>query len=575
MQGRANFFQEIVLADFEFHQPPGELPSPVCLVAMELNRGVKHRIWMDELAILKEPPYQTGPDCLFVAYYASAELGCYLSLGWEMPENVLDLYTEFRLLTNGRSVPAGNGLIGALTFFGHDSLEATIKESFRDLVMRGGPWSNVEKQDILDYCETDVVALEKLFSSMQSKIDFNRALLRGRYMKAAAVIERTGIPIDTPTLQVLRDNWDDIQENLIQRVDSQYGVFEDRAFKTKLWEAWVSKHQLPWPVLESGRLDLKDNTFKDMARSFPEVAPMRELRATLSKMRLTGLAVGHDGRNRCLLSAFKAITGRNQPSNTASVFGPAVWLRSLIKPEPGFGLAYIDWSQQEFGIAAALSEDPKMMAAYQSGDPYLAFAKQAGAVPADANKATHGHIRERFKQCVLGVQYGMGAKTLSQRIGQPLEAAKRLLTLHRQTYPTFWQWSEGVLDYAFLRHRLWTVFGWHVFMKPDQKAGFIRNFPMQANGAEILRLACCLAVEKGIHVCIPVHDAILIEAPLDSLADVITQAQGAMAAASGTILNGFKLNSDVKAVYYPERYEDDRGRVMWNTVMNILSKLST
>jgi hypothetical protein len=98
---------------------------------------------------------------------------------------------------------------------------------------------------------------------------------------------------------------------------------------------------------------------------------------------------------------------------------------------------------------------------------------------------------------------------------------------------------------------------------------------MQANGAEILRLACCLAVEKGIHVCIPVHDAILIEAPLDSLADVITQAQGAMAAASGTILNGFKLNSDVKAVYYPERYEDDRGRVMWNTVMNILSKLST
>ena len=33
---------------------------------------------------------------------------------------------------------------------------------------------------------------------------------------------------------------------------------------------------------------------------------------------------------------------------------------------------------------AALSGDQLMMDAYRSGDPYLAFAKQAGAAPADA-----------------------------------------------------------------------------------------------------------------------------------------------------------------------------------------------
>jgi len=65
----------------------------------------------------------------------------------------------------------------------------------------------------------------------------------------------------------------------------------------------------------------------------------------------------------------------------------------LIKPPPGHGVAYIDWQQQEFGIAAALSGDPLMMDAYRSGDPYLAFAKQAGATPADATKATHKAIR--------------------------------------------------------------------------------------------------------------------------------------------------------------------------------------
>ena len=96
-------------------------------------------------------------------------------------------------------------------------------------------------------------------------------------------------------------------------------------------------------------------------------------------MRLSDLAVGADGRNRTILSAFRARTGRNQPSNTKFIFGPSAWLRGLIQPPTGSGVAYIDWAQQEFGIAAALSGDPLMMEAYRSGDPYLAFAKQAGA----------------------------------------------------------------------------------------------------------------------------------------------------------------------------------------------------
>lgn len=103
-----------------------------------------------------------------------------------------------------------------------------------------------------------------------------------------------------------------------------------------------------------------------MARAHPTVASLQELRVALSRMRLSNLTVGEDGRNRCPLSAFSARTGRNQPSNSKFIFGPSTWLRGLIRPEPGYGLAYIDWSQQEFGIAAALSKDPLMMEAYLS-----------------------------------------------------------------------------------------------------------------------------------------------------------------------------------------------------------------
>jgi DNA polymerase-1 len=126
------------------------------------------------------------------------------------------------------------------------------------------------------------------------------------------------------------------------------------------------------------------------------VSPLRELRSSLADLRLNDLAVGHDSRNRTILSAFRARTGRNQPSNSRFIFGPSVWIRSLIKPPAGMAVAYIDFEQQEFAIAAKLSGDNHMLAAYASGDPYLAFAKQAGAIPEDGTRDTYASVRELF-----------------------------------------------------------------------------------------------------------------------------------------------------------------------------------
>src|SRR5215216_4201053 len=145
-----------------------------------------------------------------------------------------------------------------------------------------------------------------------------------------------------------------------------------------------------------------------MSRIYPAVEPLRQVRHALSQLRLNELAVGPDGRNRCLLSAFAARTGRNQPGNSRFIFGPSAWLRSLIRPGPGRALAYVDWSQQELAIAAALSGDPRMMEAYTSGDFYLTFAKMAGAITADATKQTHRRERDQFKVVALGVLYGLG-----------------------------------------------------------------------------------------------------------------------------------------------------------------------
>jgi DNA polymerase-1 len=279
-------------------------------------------------------------------------------------------------------------------------------------------------------------------------------------MRAAAVVEFNGVPIDVDTLNELRAHWDDIKEQLIADVDKDYGVFDGTTFKNTLFEEFLIRHGIPWPRLPSGRLALDRDTFKEMGRAYPIISPLRELKHALSEMRLNALQVGEDGRNRCLLSAFGTKTGRNAPSNTKFIFGPSVWLRGLVKPEPGRAVAYIDWSSQEVGIAASLSGDPAMMSDYRTGDPYLAFGKNARILPPDATKESHGAQRDALKACVLGLQYGMGEETLAERIGKPRIVARELIRAHQQRYRKFWDMADNAIAIIMDHRPIQTVGGW-------------------------------------------------------------------------------------------------------------------
>ena len=215
----------VIVADteFEFGGNPGNRPRPVCLVAKDLCTGQAWRLFRGEFD--STPPFPIGPDSLFIAYYASAELGFFKALDWPNPVNLLDLFAEFRCITNTTPRPDAR-LIDALAFFGLDTIGATEKREMIDLILRGPPWSHDEIAAILDYCTSDVDALERLLSAMLPHIDLPRALLRGRYMKAAAAMEWNGVPIDTNTLALLREKWTGIQDQLIAAIDADYGVYD-------------------------------------------------------------------------------------------------------------------------------------------------------------------------------------------------------------------------------------------------------------------------------------------------------------------------------------------------------------
>lgn len=567
-------FGKICVLDFEFQQEPGDLPVPHCCVVHEVKSAQTTRCWIARPSELPAGglPYATDHnDTLWVTYFGSAEVHCLLTLGWPLPVNHLDLYAEFRCLTNGGK-PPGNGLLDALAWFGGDPMDFREKEEMRQLAIRGGPFSEEERGALLDYCESDVMSTARLLELMRDHIDLPRALIRGQYVNAVGRMEFNGVPIDSATSSLLKERWPEIIPRLIEEVDAHFGVYEDGHFRNARWLQWVKSRGIVWPLHGTGAPKLDQDTFSEMSRIYPEIALMKELRRTLSQTRSYDLPIGKDHRNRALLSPFSSKTGRNQPKSSRFIFGFSKWMRGLIQPAPGKALAYLDYAQQEFGIAGALACDSAMQEAYRSGDPYLGFAKQAGAVPEDATPESHPYERELYKSCALGVQYGMGEEKLAFKIGQSKAHARQLIARHRRFYPDYWRWSEGVFNTALLTDSLTAAYGWRTAVTWEASVGFLRNFPLQANGAEMLRIACIMATEAGVKLCAPVHDALLIEADDAEIDDHVDRCRKAMVKASKVVLLDFEIRVDAEIIRYPNRFPCGNGQRVWEMVSTFLNR---
>ena len=213
-------FERVWVMDFEFQQQPGDVPTVHCLVARCFRTGQTVRQWISK----DSTPFRFGHNDLLVAYFASAEIGCFLSLGWQPPKHVLDLYCEWRAQTNGLSV--GRGLLDAAMAFGLDVMESSEKATMRDLAIRGAPFTDDEQRALADYCEHDVITTSKLLEQMLPTIDLERALLRGKYMVSVARMENTGVPIDMETLSRLKSSWGDVVQHLVHKVDTNGDLFE-------------------------------------------------------------------------------------------------------------------------------------------------------------------------------------------------------------------------------------------------------------------------------------------------------------------------------------------------------------
>jgi DNA polymerase I-like protein with 3'-5' exonuclease and polymerase domains len=320
-----------------------------------------------------------------------------------------------------------------------------------------------------------------------------------------------------------------------------------------------------------------------MAMLNPYLEDLRQTRKILEHFNCFDLPIGKDGRCRGKYAPWVQLTSRSSPGK-GSIFAMPAWVRWLIKPPEGRGVAYVDLKSAEFGIGAALSHDPNMMQDYTDMVEgriecvYFELARRSRQVPDDAVVADNKPIRKLWKTASLAMMYGQSPEGLSAATGIPLSSARVIQDAFKRRYSLFWSWIRREIVHAHCLGKIETVCGWRLNVNQMTfdgetltKDGTLQNFHPQATCADIMRRAVTLMADRGIAICEIVHDAVMVEDSTEALEATAQSARDCWRQASLDIL-GFELDADAKRCTSPNRYEDEDGRAMWGTLMGLLEK---
>jgi hypothetical protein len=592
-------FTSVVACDFEYEVTDGDLPNPLCMVAYVLDENLRHvrtiRMWRDDFGT--SPPFDIGPDALFVAYSAWAELTCFKVLGWQFPVHVFDLHTAYLAASNillpynpheVRKKPRKR-LPDACRSYGIEGWERIDKDTIAEDIGEGR-WRDYGHELVFDYCEEDVrMSVRLLRAQLQQyrdqrgytllpAADVERVLHWSNYSaKAVALIQARGMPIDVALWNLVQENKAAVVEELLQQFDPSHNDDDPIYTSEGEWsyarfERWLVRSGVPaWPRLESGKLDIDGDAFRMMSH-VPGIEGLHALRDSLGVIVKARLPIGRDGRNRPSLFPFCTATGRN--AHAKSLYNAHAGMRSFMRFAPGAIGAYLDWRTQEVGIAAVQSGDAALMRDYRGGDIYHALALMCGLTqdPDPIHwKKYDPAMRDRMKKLQLGINYGMGVPSLARGLDRHPLIASGIIERHQRKYRCFWEWRAEMVQTAILERRIESVFGWPLYISTSPNKRTLYNFPMQSNGAEMLRLAAWRLCEADIFPCMLIHDGILFEA---TNRQQIEHAKEIMRAAGRDTCDGFEIGVDVDQMLEGgARYRDKRPMAgkMWETIMRALT----
>lgn len=587
-----------VYLDFEYNGTAERILNLVCCsTSVEFDDGTVEDKdwWLHNSPFAKEMlRYYLGKhqDKDFYAWSVEAEASSMFSLGLDvLTFKFIDLYLEYRMLQNhnddllygnqwvdGRVkyLPIGGekgkaNLVAAAFKLIGIKIDSEHKTKMRDLIISSPvEFKPEEKQQILDYCRSDVLPLKQvryaianLYKKYLPKKHWrtikSEALNRGNFAARTAIQVREGYPVNVEWLKNFSDQAPMVLDEAAKDINSQFPLGKqpfrwnkkDRRYSmnTKVVKDWITANNETWEVTESNNISLALEAFTkvyhyghDYPRGHMGAQMIRYLKL---KQAMNGFNpnatksifhyLGSDGRIRPYMNPFGAQSGRTQPSSTSFLFLKPAWQRAMVRPPKGKSIGDLDYSSQEFLISALLSGDKKMIEAYRSGDVYLAFGKMLGWIPANGTKATHTFERNVCKSVVLGLSYLMSkyglAKKLTDDTGKHYdpEDAQELIDQFDETFEVFAEWRKELIEMYQIEGYIRMEDGWYMLGdNPNNRS--VGNVPVQGMGATIMRKAIQLAQDAGLSVIFALHDALYIEydagdySALDTLKDCMVEA---------------------------------------------------
>jgi len=168
----------------------------------------------------------------------------------------------------------------------------------------------------------------------------------------------------------------------------------------------------------------------------------------------------------------------------------------------------------------------------------------------------------------------MGVRSLSRGLNRHPLIGSEVIMRHQRKYPTYWGWRARMVERAILERVIVSEFdGWplHISTSPNKRT--LYNFPMQAGGAEMLRLAANRLCDANLVPSMLVHDGILLELQSE---EQVRYAIEIMRIAGTEVCGGLEIGVDIdQKLAGGARYRDKRpvAQKMWATVMGVLQEL--
>jgi DNA polymerase-1 len=481
-----------------------------------------------------------------VAHNAAFDLSFLMPLGFT-PLRIMDTMLQSQVLYAGQQ--PGHKL--------QDCVKRELGQNI-DKVARNSDWTGELSPEQLAYAARDAEVLLPLTQSLQVKIDEAKltqaAEIEQRCLPALVWLARSGVNFNQDTWSQLAQEAERDAQRLSEELDAaapptlQRGMFGGE-------RNWDSPEQVKQALLAAGYPveNTDDDTLARANHPFAEL--VREYRDARKRCTTYGRDwlkhVRQDGRVYAHWQQIGATSGRMACGSPNLQNLPRGAYRRCFQAPAGRTLIKADYSQIELRIAAKISGDANMLAAYQAGHDLHTLTARRVLGMETVNKEQ----RQLAKALNFGLLYGMGSKGFQgyAKAKYALDLSEDQANAYRmaffKAYPGLAAWHRRVKQGHAAETR--TLAGRRCLLHKEAYDTFRLNAPVQGTGADGLKLALALLWERreqapGAFVVLVVHDEIVVESD-ESQADLTSKwLKGAMLDGMAPLIDPVPVEVELK-----------------------------